>query len=167
MTELLIENAQDKLLITEEIEKMIQAVCDMALKTEECNFDAEVSITFTDNKNIHKINLEHRGIDRPTDVLSFPMIEFDGEENADSLSLEYDGDFVVLGDIVISTEQAILQAKEYGHSIKRELAFLCAHSMLHLLGYDHEISEEDEKIMFEKQDNILNQLNITRENQGI
>lgn len=165
MTELLIENIQDKLEITKELESMIKSVCDMALKTEECNFDAEVSITFTDNENIHKINLEHRGIDRPTDVLSFPMIEFDEEGNADFLELEYDGDFVVLGDIVISTEQAILQADEYGHSVKRELAFLCAHSMLHLLGYDHEISEEDERIMFEKQDNILNQLNITREKQ--
>lgn len=165
MTELLIENIQDKLEITKELEAMIKSVCDMALKTEECNFDAEVSITFTDNENIHKINLEHRGIDRPTDVLSFPMIEFDEEGNADFLELEYDGDFVVLGDIVISTEQAILQADEYGHSVKRELAFLCAHSMLHLLGYDHEISEEDERIMFEKQDNILNQLNITREKQ--
>lgn len=164
MTELLIENEQDKLEITEEIETMIQAVCDMALKTEECNFDAEVSITFTDNENIHQINFEHRGIDRPTDVLSFPMIEFDEDGNADSLDFEYDGDFVMLGDIVISTEQALLQAKEFGHSIKRELAFLCAHSMLHLLGYDHEISEEDEKIMFEKQENILNKLNITREN---
>ncbi len=163
MTELLIENEQDKLPITEEIENMIQSVCEMALKTENCDFDAEVSITFTDNENIHKINLEHRGIDRPTDVLSFPMIEFDEDKNADSFDLEYDGDLVVLGDIVISTEQAIKQAKEYGHSIKRELAFLCAHSMLHLLGYDHEISEEDEKEMFEKQDNILNKLNITRE----
>lgn len=167
MTELLIENEQDKLEITEEIEDMIQSVCDMALKTEDCNFDAEVSITFTDNENIHKINLEHRGIDRPTDVLSFPMIEFDEDGNADSLDFEYDGDLVMLGDIVISTEQAVLQAKEFGHSIKRELAFLCAHSMLHLLGYDHEVSEEDEKIMFQKQEDILNRLNITRENQGI
>ena len=167
MTELLIENEQDKLEITEEIEEVIRSVCDMALKTEECNFDAEVSITFTDNENIHKINLEHRGIDRPTDVLSFPMIEFDEDGNADALDFEYDGDFVMLGDIVISTEQAIYQAKEFGHSIKRELAFLCAHSMLHLLGYDHELGEEDERVMFRKQDNILNKLNITRENQGI
>lgn len=167
MTELLIDNEQDKLEITEELEAMMKSVCDMALKTEECNFDAEVSITFTDNENIHKINLEHRGIDRPTDVLSFPMIEFDEDANAQMADFEYDGDLVMLGDIVISTEQAILQAEEFGHSVKRELAFLCAHSMLHLLGYDHEISEEDEKIMFDKQDKILNELNITRENQRI
>ncbi len=164
MTELLIENEQNFLEISEEVESLVKAVCDKALELEECDFDAQISITFTDNKSIHEINSEHRGIDRPTDVLSFPMIEFDEEGNADSSDFEYDGDFVMLGDIVISIEKAIEQAKEFGHSVTREIAFLTAHSMLHLLGYDHETSEEDEKIMFSKQENILEELNITREN---
>lgn len=164
MTELLIENEQNIIEITEETIQLIKSVCDTVLETEDCNFDAEISITFTDNKTIHEINLEHRGIDRPTDVLSFPMIEFDENSEVFLDEAEFDSNLLMLGDIVISTEQAILQAKEYGHSIRRELAFLTAHSMLHLLGYDHEISEEDEKIMFYKQDQVLNKLNITREN---
>ena len=164
MTQIFIENEQDKLLISPEIEALIKSVCDKVLEYEDCNFDAEISITFTDNENIRILNREHRGIDRETDVLSFPMIEFDEDGNADDFGLEYDGDFLLLGDIVISTEKAISQAEEFGHSLKRELAFLTAHSMLHLLGYDHEISEEDENLMFSKQNEILEELNITREN---
>lgn len=162
MTELFIENNQNILDITEQTEELVKTVCEKALASEGWDFDAQISITFTNNKDIRIINKEHRGIDRHTDVLSFPMLVFD--ENLEIIDAEYDGDFVVLGDIVISTEQALLQAEEYGHSIKRELAFLVAHSMLHLLGYDHELGEEQEKIMFSKQKNILEELNITREN---
>ena len=162
MTELFIENNQNILDITEQTEELVKTVCEKALSSEGWDFDAQISITFTNNKDIRIINKEHRAIDRHTDVLSFPMLVFD--ENLEIIDAEYDGDFVVLGDIVISTEQALLQAEEYGHSIKRELAFLVAHSMLHLLGYDHELGEEQEKIMFSKQKNILEELNITREN---
>ena len=162
MTELFIENNQDILDITEETEELIKTVCEKALDSEGWDFDAQISITFTNNENIKKINATHRNIDHHTDVLSFPMLEFD--EDMEIIDAEYDGNFVVLGDIVISTEQALTQAEEYGHSIKRELAFLVAHSMLHLLGYDHELGEEQEKIMFSKQKNILEELNITREN---
>lgn len=90
------------------------------------------------------------------------MLEFDENGEADASDVEYDGDFLILGDIVINAERVISQAEAYGHSITRELAFLTAHSMLHLLGYDHELSEEDDAVMRKKQDEILNILNITR-----
>ena len=121
--------------------------------TREC----ELSVTFTDNGKIRILNRDYRGIDRPTDVLSFPMYSFsdgdvpDGEEH------------VMLGDIVISVEKAREQAAEYGHSLRREIAFLAVHSVLHLLGYDHETSEEGEKEMFALQEKIMNALGIGRD----
>lgn len=164
MIMLMLENEQDKTEINEETEKIIMSVCEQALLSEECDFDAEISVTLVDNERIREINAEQRNIDKATDVLSFPMLEFDeyGEAYTD---FETDGDFVMLGDIVISTERAEEQAREYGHSFKRELAFLTAHSMLHLLGYDHVDSEEDERIMCEKQEAILQSLGITRDMQ--
>lgn len=162
MITLMIENEQDKVRVTEEMEKTIMAVCEQVLMSEECNFDAEISVTLVDNDRIREINLEQRNIDSATDVLSFPMLEFDenGEAYAD---FESDGDFVVLGDIVISMERAMEQSKEYGHSFLREIAFLTAHSMLHLLGYDHVNSKEEERIMCEKQEAVLQALGITRD----
>ena len=112
--------------------------------------DPIVSVTFVDNKYIHKINKKYRGIDRPTDVISFAFI--DGQGNYDKI-LSSSG-IVVLGDIYISIDKAKEQAKEYGHSLHRELSFLFVHGLLHLLGYDH-MKEEDEKIMFRLQDEIL------------
>ena len=133
------------------------------MEYENCDFDAQVSVTICNNEEIREINREQRDIDKATDVLSFPMLFFD--ENGDVIDSDFDmdGDLVILGDIVISAEQAQKQAEEYGHSFKREMAFLTVHSMLHLLGYDHVTSEEDEKIMFAKQDEILNLLGILRE----
>ena len=121
--------------------------------TREC----ELSVTFTDNGKIRILNRDYRGIDRPTDVLSFPMYSFsDGDVP--------DGDeHVMLGDIVISVEKAREQAAEYGHSLRREIAFLAVHSVLHLLGYDHDTSEEDEKEMFALQEKIMNALGIGRD----
>ena len=108
------------------------------------------------------MNNMYRGIDRPTDVLSFPMLEFDSAGDIRENEFEYDENGkIMLGDIVISLEKAVTQAKEYGHSAERELAFLCAHSMLHLLGYDHE-NDSDEDEMFTRQEAILNNLGITR-----
>ncbi len=163
MAELITENEQNKEEVTEEIIDTIQAVCDRTLQTEECDFDAEISVTFTDNEGIRKINKEYRGIDKPTDVLSFPMLEFDKNGVADNAELDTDGDLIMLGDIVLSLERAREQSTEFGHSFKREVAFLTAHSMLHLLGYDHVDDEEGEKIMRQKQDGILTSLGITRE----
>ena len=161
MVDIILENEQDKEELTPEIEKAITDVCTAVLDSEECDFDAEISITLVDNEVIREINNEQRGIDKATDVLSFPMLEFDEDGNADG-EYETDGDFIVLGDIVISMERAREQSIEYGHSFLREVAFLTAHSMLHLLGYDHVDDEEGERIMNEKQENVLTSLGITR-----
>lgn len=163
MIDLIIENEQDREEWTSELEELVMSVCEKALQSEECDFDAQISLTLVDNDAIREINNEQRGIDRATDVLSFPMLEFD--ENGDCLDADYemDGDFVILGDIVISMERAREQSQEYGHSFEREIAFLTAHSMLHLLGYDHVDDIEGEKIMFAKQEKILTDLGITRE----
>lgn len=104
----------------------------------------EVSVTICDDGYIHELNKEYRGKDRPTDVLSFPMLEFDTPEIT-----------TLLGDIIISIDTAEKQAIEYGNTLERELCFLSVHSSLHLLGYDHETSEDDEKYMIEKQKQIL------------
>lgn len=166
MIDLIIENEQDKEEWTEELQQTVEDVCNAVLDSEECDFDAQISLTLVDNEEIREINNEQRGIDRATDVLSFPMLEFD--ENGDCLDADYetDGDFIVLGDIVISMERAREQSKEFGHSFRREIAFLTAHSMLHLLGYDHVDDPEGERIMFAKQDAVLNGLGITREQEN-
>lgn len=149
--DVLFENTTDK----EINQKLINSVITESLKYEGISDNCEISVTIVDNKEIHSINLKHRGIDRPTDVLSFPLIDFDKE------TLPNDGTKIYLGDIIISIEKAAEQAKEYGHSIEREIGFLTAHSMLHLLGYDHMTSEEEE-IMFKKQEEILENLNLRR-----
>ena len=115
---------------------------------------------FTDNEGIRVLNAQHRGIDRATDVLSFPMLEYDddGEMFDDPGDIE---DELCLGDIVISLERAAEQAEEYGHSFEREVGFLTVHSMLHLLGYDH-MTEEEEKEMFGFQKEILTKMGLER-----
>ena len=119
------------------------------------NKNLYVNIVLTTPQNIRNINKEHRGIDEETDELSFPMFEKDEIKN---LKLEKED---VLGDVVISLEQIKKQAEEYGHTLKRELAYMLVHSFYHLMGYDH-MNEEDKKIMREKEENILNKLNIQR-----
>lgn len=161
MVDLILENEQDKEELTSEIEKAVRDVCEAVLKEEECDFDAQISVTLVDNEAIRQINKEQRNIDSATDVLSFPMLEFDSEGNADG-EYDMDGDYVVLGDIVISMERAREQSEEFGHSLLRETAFLTAHSMLHLLGYDHVDDKEGEEIMCEKQERVLTSLGITR-----
>ena len=158
---LLIENAQSSLELTDELKQTVEKVCARSLESEGFEEEAQISVTFVDNEEIKRINCEHRDIDKVTDVLSFPMLEFD--ENGEAVAdFEYDGGEIVLGDIVISLERASEQAQSYGHSLKREVAFLTAHSMLHLLGYDH-MEPDEEKEMFEKQEKILESLGITRE----
>ena len=128
--------------------------------------ETQVELLLTNNAEIQRINNEFRGIDRPTDVLSFPMIEYDSPADFSSVE-EDDSNFdletgeLILGNIVISKEKVIAQAEEYGHSVKREFAFLIAHSMLHLLGYDH-MEDGERLVMEEKQRNILDNLGITR-----
>ncbi|MGL4790649.1 MAG: rRNA maturation RNase YbeY [Anaerotignaceae bacterium] len=117
----------------------------------------EVSLSFVDSEEIRLINKQFRAIDKETDVLSFPLLTFAENEIPDKNEI----DEIMLGDIIISVSKAKQQAEEYGHSIEREVAFLTAHSMLHLLGYDH-MEEEEEKIMNTKQEEILQQLGIER-----
>ncbi len=164
MVEFIVENETDEIISDKQIDEL-NAVCCEIMKNEECNFDAEISLTFTDNEGIREINCQYRDIDRPTDVLSFPMLEFgDDEEDAE---FETENGLVMLGDIVISIERAREQAKELGHSLRRELAFLTAHSMLHLLGYDHVDDPVGEKLMIEKQDKALNGLGLRRDCESI
>ncbi len=163
MIELFVENNQNKIEITDEITETAKRACEETLSYEDCDFDAQISLTFVDNEEIRRLNKEFRQKDAATDVLSFPMLEFD--ENGDIIDADYDVDDgeIVLGDIVISAERALSQAEEYGHSFLREVTFLVVHSMLHLLGYDHVASEEEETRMRQKQTDILNQMGITRE----
>lgn len=162
MVELIVENEYSSPEITDEQLDELKKVCEKIMEIEECDFDAEISFTFTNNDGIHAINREYRNIDRPTDVLSFPMLEFDDEDEAEA-EFETEDGLVMLGDIVISVERAKEQAAEFNHSLRRELAFLTAHSMMHLLGYDHVDDVEGEKYMIEKQNEALNALGITRD----
>lgn len=141
-------------------------VAEAVLDQEECPYESQIELLLTDNEEIRRINQEFRAIDRPTDVLSFPMVDFEKPAEYDFLEEEDDcfdpetGE-LILGNIVISKEKVVSQAEEYGHSLKREYAFLIAHSMLHLLGYDH--MEEDERaVMEEKQRKVLEKLGIER-----
>lgn len=140
-------------------EEIINKVVQTVLELENIKHELEIYITLTNNEEIHKINNEYRQVDRPTDVLSFPMYERDEipklrEEKQDDIE-------EVLGDIIISIPKIKEQAEEYGHSYERELAYLTTHGMLHLLGYDHMI--EDEKvIMREHEEKVLERLNILR-----
>ena len=146
------ENEQDKLPITYKLKMLIREAVEATLDFEDYRNVCEVSVTFTDNEGIRELNNKFRQIDRPTDVLSFPLFDFDGESEEPPV----DDIMNMLGDIVISLEKAREQAEEYGHSFDREVAFLCVHSMLHLLGYDHETSEEDDKNMRARQSEIMN-----------
>ncbi len=147
----------------EYIEKVILAAMDYV----ECPYESEINVLFTDNTGIQEMNLEYRAIDRPTDVLSFPMVSYVIPGNFDNLEEEQEECFhpetgeLLLGDIVLSYDKIKEQAKEFGHSELRELCFLVAHSMLHLFGYDH-MEEEERKLMEQMQRDILIQLDILR-----
>lgn len=148
-------NEQDKVSPPEDFEKLVEDCTRAALEEEEIAEDAEVSVTLVDNARIRELNAEFREIDRETDVLSFPLGGDEGFE------VDPDTDAILLGDIVISLERARSQAEEYGHSFRREVAFLVTHSLFHLLGYDH-MTPEEEAEMFTKQEKVLEKLGITR-----
>ena len=152
----LIDNRTD-FEITPETENLFNDVITESLRYEEFDPQCEISLSIVNNDEIQEINKQYRNIDAPTDVLSFQLLTFEEGEQADV----NENDEIMLGDIIISIEKAISQAEEYGHGLKRELAFLTAHSMLHLMGYDHMEDDEREE-MFEKQEAILNNLGITR-----
>jgi len=144
-------NDQDKVRVTNPFALLIRHAAIAALEHENVGGNCELSITFIDDEGIHALNKKYRGIDRPTDVLSFPLIDFTEQDKTDS-------SYKVLGDIVISLERAALQGEEIGHSMQHEAAFLCVHSVLHLLGYDHELGEDEEKLMFDKQKQIIEKI---------
>ncbi|MGL4344695.1 MAG: rRNA maturation RNase YbeY [Cellulosilyticaceae bacterium] len=144
-----------------------QHVMEACLDEEKVPYEVEVSVTVVNSDEIHQINLEHRQIDRPTDVLSFPQIDpasngvilWDDIDH--TMVMNLDTENLILGDIVLCDDIAKEQAAAYGHSLEREVCFLIAHSMFHLLGYDH-MNEHDEKLMFSKQEKVLEQLSILR-----
>lgn len=148
-------------------EDLARLVCEAVLEEEGCPYEAQVNIVLTDNEGIRELNRECRGIDCETDVLSFPNVDFK-EEGVFHIDEEREADYfdpdtgeLILGDIMISVDKAWSQAESYGHGVKREFAFLVAHSMLHLCGYDH--MEEAESLRMErKQEEILTRLGITR-----
>lgn len=164
-----LENEQNHELPSD-CEETARQVIRQVLASENCPYEAEVNLTFVDNDEIHRLNREFRQIDRATDVLSFPMTDWESPANYSCLeddetaagSFNPETGELLLGDIVISVERADEQAKEYGHSLKREISFLIAHSMLHLLGYDHMVPEEA-AVMEQKQEAVLQALGITRD----
>lgn len=150
-----------------ELYNKVERVIERCLEEEKVPYEVEVSLTMVDLKGIHEINKTHRNIDRPTDVLSFPQIDPEeiGYINWDQLDfsscVNYDTEELMLGDIILCDEKAREQAQQYEHSLEREICFLVAHSMFHLLGYDH-MTPEDEKKMVSKQESVLQYLSILR-----
>lgn len=152
----IISNDQKVVKIPSGTRMLIRRCCHGVLESEDFPHGAEISVRFVDNEEIKKLNSEYRHIDRETDVLSFPM----GENG--NYEVNEETDIAVLGDIVISVEKAQAQADEYGHSFEREMAFLTVHSMLHLLGYDHESGGIELVRMREKEECVLTQLGLKR-----
>ena len=151
-----------------DIEQLLVELMNVVLEREGCPYEAQVNLLLTDNQGIRQYNNEFRKIDSPTDVLSFPMIEFEREgdfsaaEEAEADCFEPESGELLLGDIVISVEKVKEQAIQFGHSEKREFAFLVTHSLLHLCGYDH-MEPDEAEVMEKKQNEILNFLGITRD----
>ena len=163
-----IDNRQNKIEVTEELETVIKDVIEYTLKEEKLFIDNEVSVIFIDNEEIREINLKQRGIDKITDVLSFPMLHYPENKVFKDVYINYEFDQsdlyderLVIGDVALSLEKSKEQSEEFGHSFIRECAYLTVHSILHLLGYDH--MEEDEKnIMRKREEEILNNFKISR-----
>ncbi len=158
---------EGEVILPVDTKEIAQLVIDAALDYVKCPYEAEINLLLTDNENIREMNRSFRQIDRATDVLSFPMIDYEipGEfsflENCPEDYFNPETGELLLGDIVISKEKVLEQAQAYGHSPKREYAFLIAHSMLHLFGYDH-MEEEERMEMEQKQREILQNIQITR-----
>jgi len=159
---LTVYNQQKAHEISKDIRKLIEKAVKLCVKKVGFPYPCEACVTLTDNESIKELNLEHRGIDKATDVLSFPVIEYvNGEPQIQPGDMDPDSGRVFLGDIIISVEKAFEQAGNFGHSVERELAFLAVHGVLHLLGYDHE-TEPDEKRMFSLQEDVLNEMGLIR-----
>ncbi len=151
-----IKNDQKEVKIPTGIRLLLRRCCNAVLIMENFNDSAEISITFVDEEQIHLLNKEHRGVDRPTDVLSFPLGE-NGEYDVNP-----ENGAKMLGDIVLNISRVVRQAEEFGHSFQREIAYLTAHSMLHLLGYDHVAGGIESVHMREKEEEVMKQLGLPR-----
>lgn len=162
-----VENETDKVFAFEE-EALCRQVAEAVLDSEGCPYEAQVNVLITDSEGIRLYNREYRRIDRETDVLSFPNVPFQKEadfsaaEAYEADCFDPDSGELILGDIILCTERIDSQAQSYGHSVRREFAFLVAHSMLHLCGYDHETPAEAER-MEQKQEAVLKSLGLTRD----
>ena len=152
------ENAQDKIELGEYLEQRLQDGLNAVAKLHDLDDMTEVDITIVDDEEIHQLNRDYRGVDRPTDVLSFALDE-DDEDEPELL----EGQLHLLGDIIISAETATRQAEEFGHGVEREIVYLAVHGLLHLLGYDHMV-EEDKVIMRAKEEEALRAINLAEEN---
>ena len=153
-----VKNNQTEVKVPVGIRLLIRRCCQAVLTTEHFGKDAEVSVSFVSNSEIKNLNKIYRNKDSVTDVLSFPLTSSDG-----TVEINPETGAVQLGDVVISLETAVKQAQNYGHSLEREVGFLTVHSMLHLLGYDHETSQLDQRIMREKEESVLEKLGISRD----
>lgn len=148
-------------------EELAGLLCDAVLDSEGCPYECVVNILITDAETVHRMNREFRGIDRTTDVLSFPALDYENPSDFSAVDEELDYLFdpesgeLILGDMALNVSRVLSQAEEYGHSIKREFSFLIVHSLFHLLGYDH-MTPEEAAVMEEKQEAILKSLGILR-----
>lgn len=151
---------------SEELKQRLKQAITAALDGEGVDVPCIIEVCLTDNEGIHQTNLEMRGVDAPTDVLSFPMFDLTPGEKPQDGWADPDTDKVLLGDMMISLERAQAQAEEYGHSLEREICYLAVHSVLHLLGYDHLDEGPQKRQMREREEAILGALGIVRENDG-
>ena len=161
-----LDNRQDKIEVTDELQNIVTSSIECVLKDEKVNVSCEISVVFVDNENIKNINRENRNIDKITDVLSFPMLDYPEHQVFKEVYLEHkfaeydmDDGNLVLGDIVISLEKCEEQSREFEHSFFRETCYLIVHSVLHLLGYDH-IDTGDKKIMRQREKYILEKFKL-------
>ncbi|MDK2822682.1 MAG: putative rRNA maturation factor [Clostridia bacterium] len=154
---LIINNQQQKVQIPHQWEANFEKIAIKCLELENIDPQAEISLVFVDDNGIQELNKNYRGKDMPTDVLSFALTEM-GEDELEIVEGEME---TLLGDIIISLETALRQAEEYGHTVEREVAYLMVHGLLHLLGYDH-MTEEDKKVMRQREEKVLEAVGITR-----
>ena len=156
--DIIITNEPETLIVPDGLEAAVKLAAEKVAELYGLK-NAEVSVTLTDDEHIHKLNREYRGVDRPTDVLSFALTE------SDEPTVEGGPETEILGDLILSVERVAAQAEEYGHSLKREAAFLTLHGMLHLLGYDH-IKDEDREEMEAEQRTVMDALGISRKGEA-
>ena len=155
-----LENNQEKVSIPEALEADLTKAMNVVAELEALSPQTEVDITLVDDAASHELNRTYRGIDRPTDVLSFALDEGEEEPEVDDDEIEH-----LLGDVIISAPTAVRQGEEYGHGLEREMTYLAVHGMLHLLGYDH-MEEKDKLIMRKREEEVLRRLDLAEENFG-